>query len=422
MSKGNAEFAQKWKVLLAKYTKALYLLKQSRLKINRLVRNYTKLKFLYLNSKKSAHLRSSLLLEQSLSEKYQLIIDHQRHIRHVDPQLLAAMEMDRQQLTASFYIDVLFQHFLPDDFTITGEVAIPQFHFPVMVEHSTVGGDLAMHPFIHLEMSGKREYQRKNRMFMYYLSVKDISPEIELEYFHKTDKLIKTLSTANNQLQSAKKSIEMHKIMLISLVCSLIEEHNKETAEHLQKIRILTEHLTRECRRLNLIRPGTYPLSEYMSDISYTSVLHDIGKAAIPRELIQKEGSLTPDEFAVIKQHPVYGAGYIKKILDMFNVDPAYAGYTGFLNIPYQICMYHHERWDGRGYPRQLAGQSIPFPARVVAVVDAYDAMRAQRSYNSKKSHEECLEVLKEERGHQFDPAIVQAFLNIERIIEDLSY
>jgi HD-GYP domain-containing protein (c-di-GMP phosphodiesterase class II) len=177
-----------------------------------------------------------------------------------------------------------------------------------------------------------------------------------------------------------------------------------------------------ECKRLGMLNPRNYGLTDYINDISYTSVLHDIGKAAIPKELIQKQTTLTKEEFAVIQQHPRHGASYIKKIIDMFKTDPAFTGYTVFLTIPYQICLHHHERWDGRGYPSKLAGQNIPFPARVVAIVDAYDAMRAQRSYNRRKSHQECLAVLREESGRQFDPKLVEAFLNIEKLIEAMEY
>ncbi|OHD15725.1 MAG: hypothetical protein A2087_13035 [Spirochaetes bacterium GWD1_61_31] len=416
------EIKRKWAILLAKYQQALYRLKKNRLKFIHLLRNYTKLKFLYINTRKTASKQRAQQLEQNITEKYQLVLDHSHRLRHIDEDLLKAAEMTRQDFESSFYVDLLFRNYLPDDFTNTAEYAVPTFHFPIMVEHDAQPGEPDVHPFIHLEIGGKRVYDRKNRLFIYYLEVKDISPETELEYFHKTDKLVKTLSIANNRLQSAKKTIEMHKVMLISLVCSLIEEHNKETSEHLQKIRLLTEHLTGECKRLKLVAPDSYSLDDYIQDISYTSVLHDIGKAAIPRELIQKQGKLAPEEFSVIKQHPVHGAKYIRKIIDMFRVDPAFAGYTGFLNIPYQICLYHHERWDGRGYPRGLAGQAIPFPARVISVVDAYDAMRAKRSYNVTKSHAECLEVLRDESGRQFDPALVQAFLNIEKKIEVLGY
>lgn len=416
-------FRNKWNALLGRYNKALYLLKKNRLKFTRLLRNYNKLKYLYLKSKKHVNRAKADLIERALAEKYQLVLDHRRRIRQMDSYLLSAIEMTKDEFAASFYMDILFRNFLDCDYTKDHEIAIPCFHFPIMAEHSAQEDEPGVHPFVHLEISGKRIYSRKNGLFVYYLSIKDISPEIELEYFNRTDIMIKRLSTTNNRLQRANKNIEMHKVMLISLVCSLIEEHNKETAEHLQKIRILGELLLQECKRLDLIKPrANYALNDYINDIVYTAVLHDIGKAGVPRELIQKDGPLSPDELSLMRQHPTLGAAYIKKIIDMFKTDPAFAEYTVFLTIPYQICLYHHERWDGRGYPAQLAGQKIPFPARVVSIIDAYDAMRAQRSYNKKKSHQECLTVLREESGRQFDPGLVQAFLNIEALVGGLQY
>ena len=123
-----------------------------------------------------------------------------------------------------------------------------------------------------------------------------------------------------------------------------------------------------------------------------------------------------------MKTHPVIGSEYIKKIIDEFEDDEVFSSYIDFLKIPYEICMYHHERWDGNGYPDGLKGSNIPICARIISIVDAYDAMRAQRSYNVQKSHEECIDVIISESGKQFDPEIVKAFLNIEKKFDEIQY
>jgi len=316
----------------------------------------------------------------------------------------------------------MFEKYLPNDFSVKETVQIPQFHFPFVLKEYKYEGEADIHPFTHFGMAGKREYDAKKKTFFYYLEPHDISSEVELDYFQKTDKLIRRLTNANIDLQGAKKTIEIHKLMLISLVCSLIEEYNKETSAHLQNIRLLTGYLTEECARLELVDPGNYGMAEYMKDINYTSVLHDIGKMGTPKEILEKKGKLTAEEFEEIKKHPAHGAAYIKKMIDMFQDDPGFRGYEGFLRIPYDICLRHHERWDGTGYPGKLAGKAIPFSARVVSLVDCYDAMRAKRSYNKPKTHAECVRVITEESGKQFDPSIVKAFLNIESKFDELEY
>ncbi len=90
--------------------------------------------------------------------------------------------------------------------------------------------------------------------------------------------------------------------------------------------------------------------------------------------------------------------------------------------IPYSICLYHHERWDGKGYPRGLKGSEIPLPARIVAIADSYDAMRASRPYNIPLSHKEAVNEIRRCSGTQFDPALVKVFLNIEKRLESIEY
>ena len=221
----------------------------------------------------------------------------------------------------------------------------------------------------------------------------------------------------------AKKSIEMHKVMVISLTCSLIEEYNKETSMHLEKIKTLTGYLTLECERMGLINIEGYDKDEFVKDITYTSVLHDIGKMGIPNEILSKDEALTEEERNIIRSHTQIGANYIRKIIDSFKEDPSFSLYINFLKIPYNICLYHHERWDGRGYPSGLKEKFIPIEARIVAIADTYDAIRAHRIYShSKRSHQEVVDIIKNESGKQFDPKIVEAFLNISDKFEQVEY
>lgn len=131
------------------------------------------------------------------------------------------------------------------------------------------------------------------------------------------------------------------------------------------------------------------------------ALLHDIGKMAIPDAILQKGEDLTPEEWDIMKRHPEYALQFLSSIEFL---KPA-------LDIPY----YHHERWDGSGYPQGLGGEAIPLAARIFAVVDVWDALRSNRSYHLAWSEEQILNYLQQESGRQFDPHVVEAFIRLVR-------
>ena len=419
---GGENFRAKYVALVHKYNRTVRILTKNHLIFKRLSRNYAILKQRLTMTVKHADREKRAIIEKTKTEKYPLILDHRRRIVFAADWFLEEIELTREELASSFYIDTLFDKFFPHDYTRRETIDIPAFHFPFMLTNYAYEGEADIHPFVHYSMEGKREFDAKQKVFLYYLDPKDISSEVELDYFQKTDKLIRRLSNSNARLQRANKTIEVHKLMLISLVCSLIEEYNRETSAHLGNIRLLTGFLTEESLRLGLVKQPPYDIDEYVKDINYTSVLHDIGKMGTPREILEKPARLTDAEFRIIQDHPAHGAAYIKKMIDSFQADPGFRGYDAFLRIPYHICLHHHERWDGTGYPARLAGETIPFCARLVALVDAYDAMRMQRSYNTPKTHLQCVSIITQESGKQFDPDLVRAFLNVEGKFEGVEY
>jgi len=422
----------RYKQLLNKYKKVLAYAKKAKNINVRLYNNYIKLKYYHNKTLKQAVLKTKTLLEYTIKEKYPLILDHKRRLIYISSQLLKAIEMTKEEFIASFYIDLLFDKYLPLDCPDTAERPIPEFHFPIMLQdfsmklensHQLQSIDtLELHPFLHLGISGKRVYNKQKKVYFYFLSIRDISPEIELSYYQKTDFFIETLSATNMQLLQAQKNIEAHKMLLISLVCSLVEEHNRETSQHLQNLRIITNYMIEEIHRLKLLKKAPYETFQYLKDIAYTSVLHDIGKVHVRKELLGKKGALSESERKEMQTHTKAGAAYIKKVIILFQSDPSLSKYIDFLKIPYDVCLYHHEHWDGTGYPMGLAGSAIPLPARIVAIADAYDAMRASRSYNIPRSHQEAVQEIRNCSGTRFDPTLVQVFLNIERKLEEISY
>lgn len=130
--------------------------------------------------------------------------------------------------------------------------------------------------------------------------------------------------------------------------------------------------------------------------------LHDIGKLHIPKEILRKPGPLNTDEYALVKKHPEIGA----KLLSPIRI---FQGRGGVL----EMVLYHHERWDGKGYPKGLKGEEIPLGARILAVADAFSAMVCRRPYREPLSLEEALEEIKRHAGTQFDPLLVEVFCEI---------
>ncbi len=399
--------------LVARYNHLLRSYNLCRVTFKRLRYNYLVVKRNYLVLRRYATNKVTALIDHINNQKYQLVFDEYRAINKISKELLEAIGFTQEDLSASFYVDILFEKYLPQPDRAVPETVIPAFRFPVMIENYPSEGE-ECYPFMHFSVSGKISFSRTDECYHYYLNIEDVSSEVELEYFQKTDRLINKLSMSNIRLMNAKKTIEMHKRMLISLTCSLIGEYSRETSVHLKKMELLTTCLSQECKRLGLIQVQDYDLEEYVKDISYTSVLHDIGKMAIPSEILEKDDRLNRQELEVVIRHPAIGASYIKKIMDMFSADPQYASYCGFLQIPWEICRYHHERWDGKGYPDGLAGSAIPVAARIVSVVDTYEALRGERVYNHEpKDHQGALDIIQAAAGEQFDPQIVEALLSI---------
>lgn len=145
---------------------------------------------------------------------------------------------------------------------------------------------------------------------------------------------------------------------------------------------------------------------EFIRSIELASTLHDIGKIAIPETILMKPSKFTFDEMEIMKEHCMLGSSTLREIQNEYENNE-------FVNMGIDICESHHENWDGSGYPKKLKGKDIPFSARIVSVIDVYDALISERPYKQgwsvKKSKEEILRL----SGIKFDPDVVDAFLKL---------
>ena len=192
----------------------------------------------------------------------------------------------------------------------------------------------------------------------------------------------------------------------IRVMVSLAEFRDECTGNHIRRtqtyVRLLAEYLSKQAR------DGEFLTALHIDQIAKASPLHDIGKIAIPDHILLKPGKHTPEEFEIMKTHAIKGESMLARTRHEMGENNL------MLHFASQIARNHHERWDGTGYPDQLKAEAIPLPARLMAVADVYDALRSRRPYKKALSHEEAVPMLLEQRGKQFDPALIDAFVALQ--------
>ena len=205
-------------------------------------------------------------------------------------------------------------------------------------------------------------------------------------------------------LMKSSETIRKTEISSMVALAKLAEQRDQGTGLHLERIRDYTFLIALALSE----NPKYQPVltREVVNNMANSSVLHDIGKVGIPDSILLKPGRLTPQEFEIIKQHPRIGGDSIREVER--NVPDS------FLVSGREIAYYHHERWDGRGYPYGFKETEIPLSARIVAVADVYDALTSERPYKKAFPHEEARDLIIGDRSLAFDPDVVDAFLQME--------
>jgi putative two-component system response regulator len=191
----------------------------------------------------------------------------------------------------------------------------------------------------------------------------------------------------------------------IFAMAKMAESRDDDMEKHLERVRTFCRLLAEKLR--GSVRYGEEIDSEFTENIYRASPLHDIGKTAIPDHILVKRGKLTRQEFTIMQSHADEGARTLEAMQRTYPDSP-------FLAMGIAITRHHHERWDGSGYPHGLAGEFIPLSARIMAVADVYDALRSVRCYKPAYSHAYSRKVIVEKSGSHFDPAVVDAFVDLE--------
>ncbi len=223
--------------------------------------------------------------------------------------------------------------------------------------------------------------------------------------FHYKQQIERHNALLEERVHNQVLEISRAQLAAIFSLSKLAESRDPETGDHLERIR---EYCRLLARYLQKLPPYRVLIDEPFIDNLYAaSPLHDIGKVGIPDAVLLKPGRLTPEEFTVMQSHATIGAE------TLLAVDRQYPG-IDLIRFGIEIAEGHHERWDGGGYPRGLAGEEIPLVARIVALADVYDALRSRRVYKEGMGHAEARKIIVEGKGLHFDPQMVEAFLSSE--------
>ncbi len=199
--------------------------------------------------------------------------------------------------------------------------------------------------------------------------------------------------------------IESIQKSIISSMATVVEERDESTGGHIARTE---DYVCSLIEKMKSQQRYSHERSEYYDNIIIAAPMHDIGKIKIPDAILNKPGKLTPEEYAIMKKHTVYGAEIIEKTMKDVEEEDYY-------EVACNIAKYHHERFDGTGYPDGLKGEEIPLEARIMALCDVYDALVSERVYKKPIPEDEAQKIIEECSGTQFDPDLAALFLQCVR-------
>ena len=192
---------------------------------------------------------------------------------------------------------------------------------------------------------------------------------------------------------------------LILVLADMVESRDECTGEHVRKTAAYTRIIMNQLRAEGIY---TSQLTDgFMDDVENSAPLHDVGKIQVPDAILNKPGKLTDEEFEIMKTHTTAGAQIIDQAISMVS-----EGNTRYLQEAKNLAQYHHEKWNGRGYPCGLSGEDIPLSARIMAVADVFDALVSKRSYKDGFPFEKAMDIIREGSGSHFDPNVAGAFIH----------
>ncbi|CAG35094.1 HD-GYP domain-containing protein [Desulfotalea psychrophila] len=315
--------------------------------------------------------------------------------------------------------------------TITAEHDLPQrdmadMYIPLL-QDGKFAGAVEVHYDITAAMSNlEKSLHRSSRImytistfFLFFAVLMLLRMSKAVNQRLMTEKaLLRSQHKLENRVSVQTREIEINKKVSMEAMAVLAEYHNKDTDGHLARIQryvaLLTSYLSKNSPYAKYFDKRPH----YTDNIIRALLLHDIGEVAIPKTILEKPGKLTNAEYDLVKTHTVIAG----EVLNRANVEfSEYFNRDSYLALAADIALYHHERWDGAGYPNGLRGAAIPLAARIVALADVYDALRSKRAYKEAYPHADSVAEIIREKGKQFDPYVTEAFLAMADSFHDIS-
>lgn len=214
----------------------------------------------------------------------------------------------------------------------------------------------------------------------------------------------------NQENPSIKKLSQYHKEMIMGFA-TLVESKDDNTGGHIRRTSLYAELLAKELRDRGYYK--NILTKDYIRNLCLASPMHDIGKISIPDVVLQKPGKLTDEEYAIMKTHSEVGGRIIKETFGKLDDEE-------YKQMAYEMANYHHEKWNGKGYPTGLSKTDIPLCARIMAVADVFDAVSQKRCYRDAMPLDKCFDIIKEGSGRDFEPLLAEVFLDIRDKVEEV--
>ena len=239
---------------------------------------------------------------------------------------------------------------------------------------------------------------------------KPFNPHIVRARIDTHAELKKHRDKLKQQVERGEQKLGQLWVTIMNTLASVIEYRSLESGQHIQRTQMLTEIMV---DKMNAEHGAGISIIEKDAMVK-AAALHDIGKIGIPDNILLKPGRLTAEEFEIMKTHSVIGGEIAGKFAIAGDEENTYVSYCQ------AVCRHHHEKWDGSGYPDGIAGENIPLAARVISLVDVYDALVSERIYKKAFTKEEALGIITKDSGTHFDPTLVNIFLGMQDEVDEV--